>query len=100
MKTVTMCGSMRYAEQMKDIALRLEVIHEFNVLQCVYNENGMEISDIDRQKLSRSHVNKIDLSDAIYVVDIDGYIGESVKSEIEYARNKQKEIIYHSEFDK
>lgn len=40
------------------------------------------------------HRTKIDLSDAIFVVNIGGYIGESVKSEIEYAKEKGKEIIY------
>lgn len=98
MKTVTICGSMRYEEQMKTISLQLEIAHEFNVLQCVYNPDSIELSNTDRQKLARSHMKKIDLSDAIYVVDIDGYIGESVKGEIEYAKNNQKEIIYHSEF--
>ena len=41
---------------------------------------------------------KIDISDGIYVMDIDGYIGESVRKEIEYAQNHNKEIIYHSKF--
>ena len=38
---------------------------------------------------------KIDLSDGIYVVNIDGYIGESVQQEIEYTRKCGKEVIFH-----
>lgn len=38
---------------------------------------------------------KIDLSDGIYVINIDGYIGESVKKEIEYAKMHEKEVLYH-----
>lgn len=45
------------------------------------------------------HKKKIDISDAIYVVNIDGYIGSSTRSEIEYAKNNGKEVIYHEKID-
>ena len=41
-------------------------------------------------------MKKIEISDAIYVVDIDGYVGEQVQKEIEYAKVLGKEVIYHS----
>lgn len=44
--------------------------------------------------LDDMHKRKIDLSDAIYVINVGGYIGESTKSEIEYARLTNKEIMY------
>lgn len=100
MKTVTICGSMRYAEEMKIIALELEIYHGFNVLQCMYNPQNIDISHAERDMLAKAHFKKIDLSDAIYVVDIDGYIGESVKMEIDYAKSNGKEIIFHSQFVK
>ena len=34
------------------------------------------------------------LSDAIYVINKGGYIGESTKREIEYAKKKGKQIYY------
>ena len=34
------------------------------------------------------------LSDAIFVINVDGYIGKSTREEIEYAKQKGKEIIY------
>ena len=34
------------------------------------------------------------MSDAIFVVNVGGYIGSSTKSEIEYAKKQNKEIIY------
>lgn len=49
------------------------------------------------EHLKRAHFQKIDMSDMIYVVDIDGYIGASVKEEMEYARRHKKEILFHSE---
>lgn len=45
--------------------------------------------------LDKIHRKKIDISDAIYVVNINGYIGESTRKEIEYANNNGKEVIYH-----
>lgn len=45
--------------------------------------------------LEAAHYRKIDLSDGIYVVNIDGYIGNSVRKEIEYAKKHNKEVIYH-----
>ena len=41
------------------------------------------------------HKEKIKISDAIYVINIGGYIGSSTKSEIEFAEKLGKEIIYY-----
>ena len=38
------------------------------------------------------------MSDGIYVVDIDHYIGSSVQQEIEYAKKMNKQIILHSDY--
>lgn len=46
-------------------------------------------------RLSDAHYRKIDLSDGIYVVNMDDYIGESVKKEIENAEKHGKEVLYH-----
>ena len=40
------------------------------------------------------HYRKIDIADAIFVVNPNGYIGESVKQEIEYAQKHGKEILF------
>jgi hypothetical protein len=44
--------------------------------------------------LGREHYKKIEISDAIFVVNKDGYIGNSTKNEIELAKKLNKEIIY------
>ncbi len=44
--------------------------------------------------LDEMHKQKIDMSDEIYVINLNGYIGESTKSEIEYANSKGKNISY------
>ena len=98
MKTVTICGSMRFSEEMREIAWDLETRHGMNVLQCVYDPPGAELSREMLKRLEAAHYRKIDLSDAIYVVDIGGHIGQSVSNEITSAKAKGKQILYHSAF--
>ena len=45
----------------------------------------------------KMHKVKIKLLDAILVVDVNGYIGSSTKSEIEFAKELGKDIIYYSD---
>ena len=98
MKTVTLCGSMRFEKEMQEIALMLELDYGFNVLQSVYNPADRAIGKAEKTVLVAAHNQKIAMSDYVYVVDVDGYVGQSVKEEIEFARQNNKEIIYHSVF--
>ncbi|MBQ3918784.1 MAG: hypothetical protein II695_03845 [Oscillospiraceae bacterium] len=97
MKTVTICGSMRFERDMQKIAFILETRYDMSVLQCVYT-GGRRPSDADISALERAHFQKIAISDAVYVVDIGGYIGDQASKEIDYAKSMGKEIIYHSRF--
>ena len=95
MKTITICGSMRFEKEMIEIAYDLEAHKGYNVLQCVYCKNTTAPTEQELAQLAAAHYKKIDMSDGIYVVNIDGYIGEAVKNEIVYAIKPGKEIIYH-----
>ena len=97
MKTYTICGSMKFAEDMKKIAYDLEISKgiRYNILQCVYCEDNIVPPEDELLKLEDAHYRKIDLSDGIYVVNMDGYIGTSVKKEIEYAERHGKGVLYH-----
>ena len=44
--------------------------------------------------LDDMHKRKIDIADEIFVINVGGYIGESTKSEIEYAKKHCKNINY------
>ena len=94
-KVITICGSMRYSKEMMKIAYELELKEGYAVIQCVYNIDGQRYEGVNASILDKIHRKQIDISDAIYVVNIDGYIGNSTKSEIEYAKNNGKEVIYH-----
>lgn len=92
-KVVSLCGSMKFADEMINIATDLEKKYGWCVLQCVYNVGKVNEQELDN--IVQAHYKRIDISDAIYVVNIGGYIGNSVKNEIKYALDHGKEVIYH-----
>lgn len=94
MKVITICGSMRFSNEMIKIATELETDKGYCILQPVYNFDDKVLSDIEMKNIVKAHYKKIDISDAIFVVNVDGYIGKSVKQEIEYAKSLNKEILY------
>lgn len=98
LKTVTLCGSMKFENEMKRIAFILETKHDMSVLQCVYNEDKVQLSEDEINALNLAHFRKIELADTIYVVNLHEYIGEQVKKEIEYAKTLGKEVIFHTEY--
>ena len=44
--------------------------------------------------LDRMHLAKIDLADEIFVINVDNYIGDSTRNEIEYAKSKGKKVRF------
>ncbi|MDE7401482.1 MAG: hypothetical protein K2N17_05455 [Clostridia bacterium] len=86
---------MKFQEEMRKIAIALEAEKGYCVIQPVY-DCGEKISDEQKLKnIVDAHYKKIDVSDAIYVVNVGGYVGKSVAQEIEYAKKLNKQIIYH-----
>ena len=94
MKVITICGSLKFKKEMMIVAEKLAI--EGNcVLTPVYpiSEN-LEKTEEQLEKLKEAHFKRIELSDSIYVINKDNYIGKSTKLEIEYAKKLGKEIIY------
>ena len=63
----------------------------------VFAEKVKEVSKERLEKIERlkkEHFRKIELSDAIFVVNKNNYIGQSTNLEIEYAKRLGKEIMY------
>ena len=92
-KVATICGSMKFSNEMMKISEELELKRGYAVIQCVYNTEGQKHEGLDGEMLDKIHRKKIDISDTIYVVNMNGYIGSSTKSEIEYAKKLGKEIL-------
>lgn len=91
-KIVTICGSMKFKDKMMEVAKDLEIKSKYIVIQCVYCDD--RISKEEQEILAKIHYNKIEISDAIYVINVNGYIGNSTAKEIEYAKKLGKEVLY------
>ena len=90
MKVITVCGSYKYKNEMKEITEKMALKGNCMLTPIAYTKE--EASMIDKM-----HKEKIKLSDAILVVNVDRYIGNSTKSEIEYAKSLNKEILYYTD---
>lgn len=93
-KVVTLCGSVKFYDKMQEINEKLALENEYVVIGLTHHVTNRILTEHDKELLGELHRAKIDLSDAIFVVNVDGYIGESTRGEIEYAKQKGKEIIY------
>lgn len=93
-KIVTISGSVRFWDKIQEVSERLELEKECVVLGMTPHVLDRELTESERDLLGELHYAKIDLSDALFVVNPGGYIGESTRKEIEYAKSSGKEIIY------
>ena len=50
----------------------------------------------EKEMFMKMHFQRIDMSDAVFVINKNGYIGESVSIELNYAEKIGKEIIYYT----
>jgi len=95
MKIVTLCGSLKFQKEMMTIAEKM-ALEGYCILTPVYpvSEN-IERTEKQLIKLKEAHFKRIELSDAILVVNANNYIGNSTNLEIDYAKKLGKEIIYY-----
>jgi predicted phosphodiesterase len=93
-KIVAVCGSMRFSQEMLETAERLELEHGWAALAPVSHVLDRELTEAEKALLGQLHRTKIDLADAVYVVNPGGYIGQAVREEIGYAEKNGKEILY------
>ena len=89
-KVVTLCGSTRFKDEF--IAAEKRLTLEGNIVLSV----GFfgEVEDSAKEMLDDIHKRKIDMADEILVINVDGYIGSSTQSEIEYAKTAGKPVRY------
>lgn len=93
---ITLCGSTKFKEDFikaqKDLTLKGYIVISVGLFghsgdEEVWEGNNKEMLDV-------MHKEKIRMADAIYVINKDGYIGESTKKEIEFAKELGKEVLY------
>lgn len=95
-KVVTLCGSTRFKEAF------LQAQKELTLAGCIVISVGLfghsgdnEVwTDGTKQMLDDMHKRKILMADEIFVVNVGGYIGQSTRSEIEFAQAKGIPVRY------
>jgi len=92
-KIVTICGSTRFRAEIAEANRVLTLAGYIVLAPGVFAHDGDEISDEQKVALDQLHFQKIDLARWIYVVNPGGYIGDSTRREIEYARHTGKGVL-------
>ena len=96
MEIITLCGSLKFQKEMMTVAEKM-ALEGYCILTPVYPvSEDIERTEEQLIKLKEAHFKRIELSDAILVVDINNYIGNSTNLEIDYAKKLGKEIIYYT----
>lgn len=102
-KIVTLCGSTKFKKEFLEVQKKLTLLGYIVISVGLFGHSGdsevwenMDEGTLTKTKsmLDDMHKRKIDLSDMIYVINVGGYIGESTRSEIEYAKSTGKEVHY------
>ena len=98
-KVITLCGSTRFKDQFieaqKDLTLKGNIVITVGLFGHFGDSEAL--NDEVKAMLDDIHKRKIDMSDEIFVINVGGYIGNSTKSEIEYAKAHGKEVKYLEE---
>lgn len=93
-KVITLCGSTRFKDEFIEQQKLLTLQGYIVISVGCFGHSGDCISEEQKKMLDDMHKRKIDMADEIYVINKNGYIGNSTRSEIEYAKSKQMPITY------
>lgn len=97
-KIITLCGSTRFRDTFlwiqKELTLAGYIVISVGCFGHYENESEQKRIEEKKTMLDDMHKCKIDMADAIFVINQDNYIGKSTESEIKYACEHHKEIYY------
>ena len=98
-KVITLCGSTKFKDAFMEAQKRLTLEGNIVISVGMFGHSGDDEvwKEGTKEMLDDMHKRKIDMADEIYVINVGGYIGESTKSEIEYARKNGKAVRYLEE---
>lgn len=107
-KVITLCGSTRFKDEFMKVQKELTLKGYIVISVGLFGHSGdsevwenMDEGVLTKTKemLDDMHKRKIDISDEIFVINVGGYIGDSTKSEIEYAIKTGKKVNYLEKID-
>ena len=96
MKVITLCGSTRFKDQFLEQQKRLTLEGNIVISVGLFGHSGDEEvwKPGTKEMLDKMHLQKIDMADEIFVINVGGYIGESTKREITHAEQTGKPVRY------
>ena len=101
-KIITLCGSTKFKDEFikaqKELTLKGNIVISVGLFGHADGDYQTVLTNEIKIMLDDMHKRKIDLADEIFVINVDGYIGNSTKSEIEYAQQTNKKITYLCDF--
>ena len=100
-KVITLCGSTKFKEDFMREQKRLSLEGNIVISVGMFGHSGdSEVwNEGVKEMLDDMHKRKIDMADEIFVINKGGYIGESTKSEIEYAIKNNKKVSYMEQLE-
>lgn len=96
---ITLCGSSKFKNEFLKVQKELSLKGYLVLSLGLFGHSGDDEAWVKKDLLDRVHKQKIDMSSAIFIIDVDGYVGESTKNEIEYAINRGKTVYFYSHDD-
>ena len=102
-KVITLCGSTRFKDAFMEAQKKLTLEGNIVISVGLFGHSGdsevwegMSEDTLTQTKfmLDDMHKRKIDMADSVFVINRDGYIGESTASEIAYAQAAGKPVRY------
>ena len=95
-KVITLCGSTKFKDEFLREQKRLTLEGNIVISVGLFGHSGDDEAWAEgtKEMLDEMHKRKIDMADEIFVINKDGCIGSSTKSEIEYAIKTNKTVNY------
>lgn len=97
-KVITLCGSTRFKDafmrEQKRLTLEGNIVISVGLFGHSGDEEAWSNSGETKKMLDDIHKRKIDMSDGIFVINENGYIGHSTRNEINYALAHGKTVEY------
>ena len=97
--TITICGSTRFKDQILEVAEGLTLDGHIVMMPTVFRHDDPNLTTEMRIRLENQHREMIYKSDAIFVVNVDKYIGEATYSMLDWATRMKKEVYFLEEIN-
>jgi hypothetical protein len=98
-RIVCLCGSTRFVDefnrQRKTLTEAGEIVLSIEVVTTQARQDDPQHANPElKARLDALHLRKIDLADYVLFLNVGGYMGESTRRELAYARASGKEIRF------